>query len=209
MSGYWATYCTFNDTKPPPKWILREFDVSRIGPRLGGLPHLETFTWQNLTPAEKVSGSPHRSCKRDQIIMRDYVDRRVTSPTWGPSPSCKQALKFRSHVKIRIRPRVSLSLLETYFRNRIIRPQWYSHNLLHHSQPIPRARLPASVWEISPCPFLGGWSFLPLFPFPPPPPPSLFLSRGQFNKTFTSVISKCNYCFRTLDRQTLVNVLLL
>ena len=30
-----------NNAKPPPKRILREFDVSRIGPRLGGLPHLE------------------------------------------------------------------------------------------------------------------------------------------------------------------------
>ena len=44
--------------------------------------------------------SPHPSCKRDQIIMRDYVDRRVTppervtSPTWDPPPSCKQALKI-------------------------------------------------------------------------------------------------------------------
>ena len=37
-------------------------------------------------------GSPHLSCKRDQIKMRDYVDRRVTSPTWGPPPPCKQAL---------------------------------------------------------------------------------------------------------------------
>ena len=41
----------------------------------------------------------HLSCKRDQIKMRDYVDRRVTppkrvtSPTWGPPPQCKQALK--------------------------------------------------------------------------------------------------------------------
>ena len=25
-------------------------------------------------------GSPHPSCKRDQIKMRDYKDRRVTSP---------------------------------------------------------------------------------------------------------------------------------
>ena len=25
-------------------------------------------------------GSPHISCKRDQIKMRDYMDRRVTSP---------------------------------------------------------------------------------------------------------------------------------
>ena len=32
---------TFNNSKPPPKRILREFDVSRIRPQLGGLPHLE------------------------------------------------------------------------------------------------------------------------------------------------------------------------
>ena len=38
-------------------------------------------------------GSPHLSCKRDQIKMRDYMDRRVTppkrvtSPTWGPRTS--------------------------------------------------------------------------------------------------------------------------
>ena len=29
--------------------------VSRIRPRLGGLPDLETFTWQNLTPAARVT----------------------------------------------------------------------------------------------------------------------------------------------------------
>ena len=29
------------------------------------------------------SGSPQPSCKRDQIKMRDYMERRVTSPTWG------------------------------------------------------------------------------------------------------------------------------
>ena len=28
--------------------------------------------------------SPHLSCKRDQIKMTDYMDRRVTSPSWGP-----------------------------------------------------------------------------------------------------------------------------
>ena len=45
------------------------------------------------------SGSPHLSCKRDQIKMRDYMDRWVTtpkwvtSPTWGPPPPCKQALR--------------------------------------------------------------------------------------------------------------------
>ena len=32
--------------------------------------------------------------KRDHIKMRDYMDRRVTSPTWGPPPPCKQGLKW-------------------------------------------------------------------------------------------------------------------
>ena len=46
----------------------------------------------------KYGGSPHLSCKRDQIKTRDYMDKqvtppkRVTSPTWGPPPSCKRAL---------------------------------------------------------------------------------------------------------------------
>ena len=46
------------------------------------------------------SGLPHLSCKRDQIKMRDYMDRRVTppkqftSPNWGPPPPCKQALRL-------------------------------------------------------------------------------------------------------------------
>ena len=50
-------------------------------------------------------GSPYLSCKREQIKMRDYMDRRVTppkrvtSPTWGPSPTCKQALKVAFSVK--------------------------------------------------------------------------------------------------------------
>ena len=41
-SVLWLSIVTFNnDAKSPPKLILREFDVSRIGPLLGGLPHLE------------------------------------------------------------------------------------------------------------------------------------------------------------------------
>ena len=50
----------------------------------------------------KYGGSPHLSCKRDQIKMRDYMDKRittpkrVTSPTWGPPRSCKQALRDHS-----------------------------------------------------------------------------------------------------------------
>ena len=43
-------------------------------------------------------GSPQVSCYRDQMKMRDYMDRRVSppkrgsSPSWGPPPSCKHAL---------------------------------------------------------------------------------------------------------------------
>ena len=43
---------------------------------------------------------PHLTCKRDHNKMRDYMDRRlnppkrVTSPTWGPPPPCKQALNL-------------------------------------------------------------------------------------------------------------------
>ena len=44
-------------------------------------------------------GSPHLSCKLDQIKMRDFVDGRVTSPTWGSPPPCKQALSFFTLLK--------------------------------------------------------------------------------------------------------------
>ena len=43
--------------------------------------------------------SPQLSCKRGQIKMGHYVDRRVTppkrvtSPAWGPPPPCTQALR--------------------------------------------------------------------------------------------------------------------
>ena len=46
--------------------------------------------------------SPHPLCKRDHIKMRYYMDRRVTppkrvtSPTRGPPPPCKQALSYIS-----------------------------------------------------------------------------------------------------------------
>ena len=59
--------------------------------RLGGVPHLSIWS---------LKWSPYLSCKRDQIKMRDCTDRRVTppkrvtSPTWGPPPPCKQALSL-------------------------------------------------------------------------------------------------------------------
>ena len=67
-------------------------------------PRLESFTWKNATPADRATrlgGLPHLSCKHDQIKIRDYMERRVTpprrvtSPTWGPPPPCKQALRGR------------------------------------------------------------------------------------------------------------------
>ena len=97
----------FIDAKPPPTAVNCPGNVA-VRPRLGGLPHLATFTCQNATPAERVTlpgrsgnrlgGLSHLSCKRDQIKMRDYMERRVTPPrrvtssTWGPPPPCKQAL---------------------------------------------------------------------------------------------------------------------
>ena len=41
-----------------------------------------------------LPGVPHLTCKRNYIKMRDYMDRRVTSPTWGAPPHCKQALNL-------------------------------------------------------------------------------------------------------------------
>ena len=41
-------------------------------------------------------GSPHLSCKRDQIEMRDYMDRRITSPPWGPPLPCKEAQTYET-----------------------------------------------------------------------------------------------------------------
>ena len=58
-SVLWLSIVTFNnDAKPRPKWISRKFDVSRIRPRLGGLPYLETGypVWQSGLPA--LAGHP-------------------------------------------------------------------------------------------------------------------------------------------------------
>ena len=48
----------------------------------------------SLTACLPGGGGPRLSCKRDQIKMRDYMDRRVTSPTRGPPPPCRQALSL-------------------------------------------------------------------------------------------------------------------
>ena len=62
--------------------------------------------------ATRLGGSPHLSCKREQIKIRDYMDRRVTPRTWGPPPPCKQALK---HSKLNgLKPAMSWNYHITY-----------------------------------------------------------------------------------------------
>ena len=88
-SVLWHSMVTFNnDAKPLPKWILSEFDVLRIWPWLGGLPHLEKFTWQNLTSAERVtwSGRPGYPT-HDQIKIRKHMDWQVGYLTCLRSPT--------------------------------------------------------------------------------------------------------------------------
>ena len=102
-SVLWLSIVSFNnDAKPPTKWILREFDVSRIRPQLGGLPHLERLHGKIWPLLERVtrSGRPgYPPWRVTPPIMYDHMDRRatlpkrVTSPTWGPPPPCKQALR--------------------------------------------------------------------------------------------------------------------
>ena len=50
-----------NDVKPPPKWIFREFDVSRIRPWLRGLPDLQRLhgkIWPRLRGLPALTGHP-------------------------------------------------------------------------------------------------------------------------------------------------------
>jgi len=91
---------------PREIWVRKTFDadfVSFSACRSALLRYFSKglFIWSWGTPDEVTcGGSPHLSCKRDQIKMIDYMGRRVTppkgitSPTWGPSPPCKQALRF-------------------------------------------------------------------------------------------------------------------
>ena len=117
----WLSIVTFNnDTKPPPKWILRAFDVSRIRPRVGWLPHLETFTWQIWPRLRGLPGladratalAGHLTYHVNVIKLKWNMDRRVTPPTWGPLPPCKQAPK---HSKLNgLKPAMSWSYQITY-----------------------------------------------------------------------------------------------
>ena len=81
------------------------FELFAINATSARLPHLKTLTWQTVTltdshyladQATRLGGSTHLSCARDQDKIRNYTGRRVTSPTWGILPPCKQALTYRT-----------------------------------------------------------------------------------------------------------------
>ena len=87
-------------------------------PRLTGLPHL----------ADRLGGLPHLSCKHDQKKIRDYMERRVTSPFWGPPPLCKQALNFNGTVVLQLSTISPFRVLNTplvgLWMSWIILPMW-------------------------------------------------------------------------------------
>ena len=63
------------------------------------------------------------SCKRDQIKMRDDMDsrvtppKRVTSPTWGPPPPSKQAIKGIYHALCYLFQNIKRIFASVEFRN--------------------------------------------------------------------------------------------
>ena len=79
-------WCITNPTPTSLGYLTLKRWHGKIWPQLRGLPGV-------ADRATHLEGWPHLSCKRDQIKMRDYMDRWVTIPTWGPLPPCKQALK--------------------------------------------------------------------------------------------------------------------
>ena len=110
----WGTPGRWGNTLRLGKKItLLYMQISYKG-RLGGLPHLEMFTWQNLTLSERVTRSgrpgyppwqvtpppPHHvnviKLKWENIWTGGVTPPKlVTSPTWGPPPPCKQTLRNR------------------------------------------------------------------------------------------------------------------
>ena len=86
---WYVFYCLYFNAQPAARGFLSLSSGLRACLHGGGGPQVGEV---------KYGGSPHLSCKRDQIKMRDYMDKRVTppkrvtSPTWGPQPPRKRAL---------------------------------------------------------------------------------------------------------------------
>ena len=104
--------CLMESLLPPPSNFSWALSWIPLGTTVRPRPNVELFMRRTKLRACLLGGRgsrvgeatrcglPHLSCKCDQIKMRDYMDRRVTppkrvtSPTWGPPPPCKQALKY-------------------------------------------------------------------------------------------------------------------
>ena len=135
---------------------------------------------------QTCGGSPHLSCKRDQIDMRDCMDRwvtppkRVTSPTWGPPPPCKQALKSKE-VRWQRLPR-RWSCLYRVWKEGFLNPHF--HSLFTRN---PASRLLSSLSRIS-------------FSFQPHP----CLSFGEFRYPGVAVKSRIPSTFSRIPHCTLV-----
>ena len=87
-------WCITNPTSTSLGYLTLKCWHGKIWPQLRGLPGVADW-------ANHLEGSPHLSCKRDQIKMRDYMDMRVNTPpklvtmtTWGPPPPCKPNLTY-------------------------------------------------------------------------------------------------------------------
>ena len=98
-------YCTFSKKLVELKGKIVEAVLSLLPLLISSFLFLKERLWACLHGGgepqidEVTCGwSPHLSCKRDSIKMRDYMDgrvtppKRVTSPTWGLPPLRKKAL---------------------------------------------------------------------------------------------------------------------
>ena len=114
-SVQWLSIVNFNkDAKPPSHWILREFDVPRIRPRPGGSPHLEKFTWQNLTPAERVTLSSVQwlsivNFNKDAKPPSHWILREFDVPRIRPRPGGSPHLEKFTWQNLTPAERVTLS----------------------------------------------------------------------------------------------------
>ena len=92
-------YCTFSKKLVELKGKIVEAVLSLLPLLISSFLFLKERLWACLHGGgepqidEVTCGwSPHLSCKRDSIKMRDYMDgrvtppKRVTSPTWGLPP---------------------------------------------------------------------------------------------------------------------------
>ena len=95
---------------PAPKWILREFDVSRIRPRIDWVTSPRNvdvakfdLSWEG-TRCGRPGYPPWRVTPPIMWTWSNWNERLhgqagyppprwVTMPTWGPHSPCKQALK--------------------------------------------------------------------------------------------------------------------